>query len=270
MLQHWGGASEQAYYAVAQQFVGVALLATTSILAIFWKEIAEAHHQGNDAKVKRLYLKVSRGLYFISALVAGGLLPWSGEIITLLLGAAYSGGIFTLMLMLLYPVHQSLGQVNGALLYAAGHTRFRAISGIFMMIANITVVYFILAPSNAIVPGFGLASQGMAIKMVIMQLIGINIIGWFTAKIFTWKFDWTYQLVGLGTAVLVGWAVKLLIGFVMGGHVVLLMLVSAFIYLLLMGCVLYVMPWLAGLEREEINTYLYKAVEFVQLRRGGK
>jgi len=42
MLQHWGGSSEQAYYAVAQQFAAVALLATTSILRIFWKEIAEA------------------------------------------------------------------------------------------------------------------------------------------------------------------------------------------------------------------------------------
>jgi O-antigen/teichoic acid export membrane protein len=265
MLQNWGGASEQAYYAIAQQFAGISLLATTSILGIFWKEIAEAHYQRDDEKVKRLYLKVSRALYFIGALAAGMLLPWAGEIIMLLLGAAYSDGIYTLMIMLLYPIYQSLGQVGGTLLYATGHTRFRAISGIVIMVVGITVVYFMLAPNDSFIPGFGLASQGMAIKMVVMQLFTVNIISWFIARIFKWEFDWFYQPVSLGMAILAGFVAKLMITSVISEHVIVLMFGSALIYLLLMGYVLYIMPWLVGLDRIELNIYLAKARKIIRL-----
>lgn len=268
MLQHWGGSSEQAYYAVAQQFAGVALLATTSILKIFWKEIAEANHQGDEKKVKRLYLKVSRGLYFVGALAAGGLLPWASEIITLLLGAAYSDGVFTLMLMFLYPVHQSMGQIGGTMLYATEQTRIQVVLGMAFMATSIVVVYFMLAPNNMVVPGLGLASQGLAIKMVITQLIQVNIMAWFIAKIFGWKFDWTYQVVGLGAAVLAGWVAKLLISFVIGAHVIVLMLGSAILYLLLMGMVVYAMPWITGLERDEMNFYLSKIIDLARFKKG--
>src|SRR6185295_10386550 len=37
LLQHYGGGVEQAYYAVGAQFSGIALIATSSILSIFWK-----------------------------------------------------------------------------------------------------------------------------------------------------------------------------------------------------------------------------------------
>ena len=260
MLQHWGGSSEQAYYAIAQQFAGIALLATTSILKIFWKEIAEAKHRGDVDKIKRLYLKVSRGLYFIGALAAGGLLPWAGEIITLLLGAAYSDGAFTLMLMFLYPVHQSMGQICGTMMFATEQTRLYVLSGIVIMVISIIAVYFMLAPKDATVPGFGLASQGLAIKMVVLQIISVNIIAWFIAKIFDLKFDWLYQVVGLGVAILIGWTTKLLITAIITTHITVLMLSSGILYILLMSLFLYLMPWVAGLERIDIYTYLTRLV----------
>ena len=184
MLQHWGGSSEQAYYAVAQQFAAVALLATTSILRIFWKEIAEAQHQGDTAKVERLYLKVSRGLFFVGAVVAGGLIPWAEEIITAVLADSYIAGTITLMIMFLYPVHQSMGQIGGTMLYATEKKRVQVVLGLTFMTASILVVYFMLAPNTMTVPGLGLASQGLAIKMVVLQLIGVNIQAYVIARIF--------------------------------------------------------------------------------------
>ena len=256
MLQHWGGASEQAYYAVAHQFATVALLATTSILRIFWKEIAEAKHQGDNEKVKRLYQRVSKSLYFLGALGAGGLLPWSAEIITFLLGAAYSDGAFTLMLMFLYPVHQAMGQIGGTMLYATEHSRIQVILGCAFMALSIVVVYFMLAPKSMIVPGLGLASQGLALKMVIMQLIQVNVMAWFIARIFNWKFEWAYQVVGLSAAVVAGWVAKLVVGSVMSVHVTVLIATSVVVYLILMSVVVFMQPWLLGMERAVIQQYL--------------
>lgn len=268
LLQHWGGAIEQAYYAVAQQFAAVALLATTSILRIFWKEIAEARHQGNDEMVRSLYQKVSKGLYFIGALTAGGLLPWTGEIIELLLGTAYSEGRVTMMLMILYPVHQSMGQIGGTMLYATGQTRMQVIIGLVFMATSILVVYFMLAPEHMLIPGFGLASQGLAFKMVIMQLIQVNIMAWFIAKIFGWKFEWTYQLFGLGVAVIAGWTAKLAVGSLITAHVIALMAATGVIYLILVGTAVYMFPWILGIGREDIRQFLIKSSDKVTSRGG--
>jgi len=258
MLQHWGGASEQAYYAVAQQFSAVALLATTSILRIFWKEIAEAKHRGDHEQVRHLYHKVSRGLYCVGAVVAGGLLPWSEEIITLLLGDAYRAGAITLMLMFLYPVHQTIGQIGGTMLYATEHTRIQVVLGLIFMAVSIVVVYFMLAPGSMQVPGFGLASQGLAIKMVALQLISVNVQAWFIARIFGWKFDWTYQVVGLGLAVVAGWGAKSIMTSVITAHITIEMVATGFLYITLVFFMFYLLPWLMGMTRDELNGYLLR------------
>ncbi len=253
MLQHWGGAVEQAYYAVAYQFAAVALLATSSILQIFWKEIAEAHHRQGRARVERLYLKASRSLYFVGAMVAGGLLPWTREILQLTLGAAYAGGAVTLMLMFLYPVHQSMGQIGGTMLYATGQTRIQVALGLGTMGSSLVVAYFMMAPTDAAVPGLALASEGLAYKMVIMQLISVNFMAWLISRVFRWKYDWSHQIVGLALAVAAGWLAKALVTELAGAPILVMMIAAAPIYLALVAGALYLMPWVAGIEREEFR-----------------
>lgn len=252
MLQHWGGAAEQAYYSVAYQFAAVALLATTSILRIFWKEIAEAHHHKDYAQVEQLYFKVSRGLYFLGAVVAGGMLPWAGEIIQLTLGKAYSGGVLTLMLMFLYPVHQSMGQIGGTMLYATGHTRIQVLLGLAFMVTSLTGAYFVMAPSDAIIPGLALASQGLACKMVIMQLVQVNIMAWVIARIFKWKYECGYQIVSLAMALAVGWLAKALVTGWVEAPLLSVMASAVPCYIVPMAALLYLMPGLAGINRNDI------------------
>ena len=101
LLQSFGGSIEQAFYAVAFQFGSLILLFTTSILHIFWKEIAEAHHR-NDATLVKVIAAVFSHSVFISSLSAGFLIPWAEDILTVSVGTAYSGGVATLMVMLLF------------------------------------------------------------------------------------------------------------------------------------------------------------------------
>lgn len=253
MLQHWGGATEQAYYAVAQQFVAVALLATSSILRIFWKEIAEAHHAGDRQRVERLYLRVSRVLYFVGAAVAGGLLPWAEEILQITVGSAYANAAVTLMLMFLYPVHQSMGVIGSTMLYATGHVRTQVVLGIAFMATSLIAAYFMMAPANAPIPGLGLASQGLAWKMVLMQLVQVNIMAWLIARIFGWKFEWIYQPVGLTSCVVLGWLVHAAASPLMAGVVPVVgqMIVSGILYAGLVLALLMLLPWLAGFSRNQ-------------------
>ena len=99
-----------------------------------------------------------------------------------------------------------------------------------------------------------------------MQFIQVNVMAWFVERIFGWKYNWAYQVVGLSAAVLIGWVAKLLITSVITAHVIVLMMGSAIFYLLFMGLFVYAMPWVAGMKRDEINVYLSIAAKKIRLK----
>lgn len=254
LLQNYGGSVEQAYYAVGAQFAGIALIATSSILRIFWKEIAEAHHQGNHARTGSLYQKVSRLLFLVGAMVAGFFIPWAEDLLRMILGTAYVGGATTLAIMFLYPIHQSMGQIGGTMLYATERVSLQVVTGIVFMILSMGVTYLVLAPEDAFVPGLGLASEGLALKMVAMQFIQVNVIAYIIARIWNWPFDWVYQPVSLLGCVGFGWLAHVAVTDLASSTWSLpaLMGVGGLLYLLLMAAFVYAMPWLAGLTRDEL------------------
>lgn len=258
MLQNWGGAVQQAYFGVAQQFAAAALLATSSILRIFWKEIAEATHQGDLKRAKYLYQRISRMLYFIGASITGLVLPWSEHILRMTVGAAYVDGVTTMMLMLLYPVHQSMGQIGGTFLLATGQVRAQVALGAGYMIASLLAGYVVLAPTDAAIPGFGLASQGLAWKMVTLQIVGVNATAWVISRRFGWSFDWGYQLIGLGGCVAIGAIGYYLVTAVIfaGSSLFVQVPIAMTIYGSLLFIMVYAVPSSAGLTRSDITNGL--------------
>lgn len=263
LLQNYGGSVEQAYYSVGAQFAGIALIATSSILRIFWKEIAEAHHQGDHARTGMLYQKVSRILFLIGAMIAGFLIPWAEELLRLILGINYIGGATTLAIMFLFPVHQSMGQIGGTMLYATERVSLQVITGIIFMIVSIGVAYLVLAPGDALVPGLGLASDGLALKMVAMQFIQVNIVAYLIARIWNWPFDWIYQPVSLIGCVGLGWLAHI-ISISLMDHtwpLFMPMCLAGVLYSIAMIIFVYTMPWLAGLTRNELVLDAIKALQ---------
>ena len=255
LLQYYSGSVEQAYYSVAAQFAAIALIFTTSILRIFWKEISEAQKQGNNERVRRLYKKVSRLLFFISAFIAGFLIPWSEVIVSNVLGENYKGGVLTLAIMFVYPVYQSMGQIGGTMLYATERVSIQSIIGVVFMIASMIATYLVLAPSSAFVAGLGLASEGLALKMVVMQFIQVNVTAYVIARIWNWPFDWLYQPFGLLGCLGLGWVVNIGATSLIGGMLpwFVTLFVSALLYFFLVVILVYIMPWLIDVTRREID-----------------
>lgn len=266
LLQQYGGAREQAYYAVAAQFAMVALIATMSVLRIFWKEIAEAQYRGDKQRVETLFRKTSRSLFFLGAVIAGLMLPWSGEILTLMLGPAYSDGKVALAIMFLYPIHQSLGQITGSFLYATERTGLQVKAGLVFMLCSIAVTYVVLAPGDALMPGFGLAATGLALKMVSMQFIQVNVVNFLIARNMGWRFDWHYQVVGLSGVLLAGWVCSSLAR-ASGLPFPLEFVISGTFYFLFMSALLYFMPSLVGLGHAELKSEIHRGYAWLAGRR---
>jgi O-antigen/teichoic acid export membrane protein len=271
LLQVYGGSVQQAYYAVALQFGAIVAIASSSILNVFWKEIAEAHQKGNHERIAILYRRVSRGLFLVSASMAGYLLPWSGDILRLTLGPAYVGGAIVLAIMLVYPIHQSMGQLGAAMLYATGRVRAQVVLGVVTMASSILATYFVLAPPDAPISGFGLGSVGLASKMVVLQLLAVNAVAFYLAKSMRITFDWTYQLVCCFGCFGSGWLAyfishdfyfaveKVWVG----------MLMSAIIHSLIVFTIVWIVPSLTGLTRGELVTTI-RGLVGTKLNHGGR
>ena len=195
MLQTWGGSKEQAYFGVALQISSVGLLTTTAVMRIFWKEIAEVNKGENYNKMGQLYSKVSKVLFFSTTFTVLGMLPWASEILSITAGEAYLGGLITFSLMLMYPIHQSLGILSNTMLYATSNTKLMFWIHSSTLISGLVLTYIILAPSDARFPGFNLSSVGLAVKYLIVQVIVVTIAHWLICRKYGWSHDILYQVV---------------------------------------------------------------------------
>jgi len=258
LLQKFGGAIQQGYYAVGARIAAVSMLATVSILQIFWKEIAEANTQGNMERVRMLYRKISKSLYFVGAFFSCLAIPFSSTILSIVLGSSYKAAWLPFSIMLLYPVHQSLGQITGTMLMATGRTKTKSIIGIAFMGVSIITAYFVLAPKSFLIPGLNLGAKGLALKMVICQLLDVNLMAYFVAKYFKTSFNWAYQFKVLLSLLLLGFVIKISVQWFVSvlafpTHPILLMFISGIFYTGTVAIVLYKSPAIAGLDRVQIN-----------------
>ena len=254
-LQNFGGSVEQGFYGIAYQFAAVCLIGTTSLVNIFWKEIAEAQEKRDFDRVHDLYQKVCRFLYFGAAILCGFLIPWRGDIVQIFLGNGYKASAITLGIMFLFPVHQSLAYFTHTLFFATENTKAQLYLRCIFWGVSIPVSYLVLAPKNAMVPGLELGAMGMAWKVVILQILSVNLMIWWISREFKWKFDWAYQVISLSVVLFFGWIAHEV---VMGINSIFMMNlfltfgIAFLLYSLMSGMFLWFFPWVAGLSREEI------------------
>jgi len=258
LLQKFGGSVQQGYYAIGARFSALSLIATTSMLQVFWKEIAEANSLGNMERVRLLYRRVSRSLYFIGAVISCIMIPFSREILALLLGPSYQAAWLPLSLMFLYPIHQSMGQITGTMLYATGKTKAQSYIGIFFMAISIPTAYVLLAPKSAIVPGFQLGAIGLAIKMVGCQILGVNISAFFVARYINTSFDWSHQINVLLLFLPIGFLSKLFAEHILtsisfDGYTILVMGIAGVFYVIIVTILVRFYPSIAGINKDQIN-----------------
>jgi O-antigen/teichoic acid export membrane protein len=258
LLQKFGGSVQQGYYAIGARFSALSLIATTSMLQVFWKEIAEANSLGNMERVRLLYQRVTRSFYFIGAVISCVMIPFSREILTLLLGAPYQDAWLPLSLMFFYPIHQSMGQITGTMFYATGKTKAQSYIGIFFMTISIPTAYILLASKSAIVPGFQLGAMGLAMKMVGCQILAVNISAFFVARYINIRFDWAHQINVLLLLLPIGFLSKIFSQQILSlvfvdGYTILIMIFAAFIYLVSIAALVCFFPSIAGLNRDKIN-----------------
>jgi hypothetical protein len=77
------------------------------------------------------------------------------------------------MVMALFPMFQTYGQLSGSVFYATGQTALYSNIGVFFLILGLPVTYFLIAPHAAL--GLDTGASGLSLKMVFVQGFGVNV-----------------------------------------------------------------------------------------------
>ena len=96
--------------------------------------------------------------------------------------------------------------------------------------------------------------------MVIMGIISVNLIIWKIDKHYGWRFDWIYQLVGLGVAISIGFSGNIIASKI--AQALSLSLYSEFViyglfYSIFVLLFLWFYPEQAGMTSKELRLYLF-------------
>lgn len=198
LLQIFAGSVQQGFFGLSYQIGAICFLFTRAMTPLLTREFAIAFEKNDLDKMAALFRRYIPLLYSIAAFFACFILVQADKVIAIIGGNAYSGALLPVMLMSLYPIHQTYGQLSGSVFYATGQTRLYRNIGVFFMLIGVPLTYLFIAPPKWF--GFGLGSTGLALKMILQQFLGVNVQLYFNAKFLglSFMFFLKHQILSIG------------------------------------------------------------------------
>jgi O-antigen/teichoic acid export membrane protein len=261
MLQFFSGSEEQGFYSLSYNISQLCFLFSSSLTPLLLREFSVASESNDLKKMKSLFGRYIPLLYSITAFFSCFALVQSEKIILLLGGEIYLGSLIPLMLMVLYPIHQTYGQLSSSVFFATGQTKLYRNIGLFVMFFGLIISFILMAPQEY--SGLNLGALGLSIKMVVLQFIGVNIGLYFNARYLNLSF-FRYLLHQFGVIL-----IFLLLGFLCSmainkfiDTIVISFVISGVLYSLGALIILWLFPSLIGFQKNDIEKLLGKYLKY--------
>lgn len=167
MIQKLCGARQVGYFGIAFQVACMCFIFTSAMTPVITREFSKLLAEKKLESVRTLFLRYLPMLYSTSAFLGVFIAFQAKKIVYLFAGEEFSEGWGSVACMAFYPIHQTYGQVCGALFYACGKTeRYRNISiagTLLGLVISLLMVFY-----------FRFDALGLSIKMVVTQLLVVN------------------------------------------------------------------------------------------------
>jgi O-antigen/teichoic acid export membrane protein len=180
-LQIIDGSKSQGMYSLAFALSSIAGLFLSPFTPLVMQTVAKADEEKDHNLIISTFSNVKL-LYLISVFLSLFFIFHVDQILQLTGGSSFNFGKTTIMIMFLHPMHVVYGQIAGGSLIALKKTKLYTNISIFTTIIGFFITYFLIAPVNYKIPGLGLNSFGLALKVVILQFISVNIQTFFICK----------------------------------------------------------------------------------------
>jgi O-antigen/teichoic acid export membrane protein len=246
---------QQGFYGLSYQIGAICFLFTGAMTPLITREFSIAYAKQDLTQMAHLFRRFIPLLYGVAAFFSCFIAMQAENVAYIFGGSKFSDAAFAIAVMAFYPIHQTYGQLSGAVFYATGQTRLYRNTGLIFWIIGLPLTYFLLAPADMM--GLNAGSTGLAIKMVLIQFIGVNVNLYFISKFLKLSF-WKYfmhQIVCAGCLLLlVFFSLKAVDYLHISTNVLTAFLLNGIIYTISVACFTYFVPALFGLTRKDIHS----------------
>lgn len=185
-LQLFGGSVEQGFYGFSFQIGSLCFLFSSAMTPLLTREFSIAHANNDISRISNLYKKHIPLFYAIAACISCFVAVQSNKVAYIMGGREYNNAVIPLIILAIYPAHQTYGQLCGAVYYATGQTRLYRNIGIGTIAFGLPLTYFLVAPKNFL--GLNLGATGLAIKTELIAIISVNLLLWFNTRLMKLSF----------------------------------------------------------------------------------
>jgi O-antigen/teichoic acid export membrane protein len=175
LLQRMSGSIQTGYYGLAYSIATMCFLFTGAMTPIITREFSKSFENNDLENIKILFKRYIPMLYSISAYFGVFISFQSENLLSLFTDEKFKDAYYVLIIMALYPIHQTYGQLNGSLFFSMNQTKLYRNIGIVTSLFGLIFTYFYLY-----VLEYG--AVGFAWKMVLIQIISVNIQLYFNTK----------------------------------------------------------------------------------------
>lgn len=265
LLQTFSGSEQQGFYSMAYKVGALIFLLSGSMTPLFTREFSVAWIEKDYPRMRYLFERLIPLFFFIASFLAVFVAVHGEQIGILLGGEDYRHAGLSLSIMAFYPIHQTFGQLSGSVFFATGRTKqFRNI-GVSMMIAGLVTTYFLLAPGAY--GGFDLGANGLAVKMIIIQFMGVNIQLFFNTKLLKISYlkFLLLQIVVISVLSMLAYGSSALLSHTFSSEL-LHILASGVVYISLVAVLIFTFPQIIFLKRSDLRKFLQQLLKLISSR----
>jgi len=264
-LQIYGGSVQQGFFGLSFQVGAVCFLFCSAMAPLFTREFSVAHSKSNVPEMRRLFLKHIPFLYSVTAALTCFIVFNSGKVSLLLGGDKFRAASLAVGIMAFYPIHQVYGQLSGSVFFSTGQTKLYRNIGIVSVLFGLLLTYLFIAPRN--LGGLALGANGLALKMVIFNIVAVNLQLYFNCRYLKLSFlklvwhQFFSVLIFLSVSLVLTLSVTLLLSAY--NNLVLIFLLEGLLYCCAVLALIYFVPFIFGLEHQDVQGIMHR-LKFVK------
>lgn len=250
LLQKYGGSEQTGYYGISYSLAAMCLIFTSSMTPLIIREFSKFYEKKDMQRIKELFVLYIPMLYSLATFLSVFLAFQSENILFIFTNGSFYNAYWVLVIMSFYPMHQTYGQLSGGLFYAAGQTRLMRNITFFVQPLGLLVSFLLIYVYN-------LGASGLAIKMIFIQILGVNIQLYFNTKILSLKMMY-FLLHQIFVLVFFCFLAYVSTFYIYSESKIINLFISGTIYLLLTIIGIYMNPSIIGLTRDKMKILLQR------------
>lgn len=250
LLQSISGSIQTGFYGLAYSIAAMCFLFTSAMTPIITREFSKSFEENDIDKVRSLFQRYIPMLYAIATYFSVFIAFQAENLLIIFTDEKFKDALFVLTIMAFYPIHQTYGQLSGSLFFANGTTKLYRDIGLVSSLIGLVFSYLFIYY-------WELGALGFGIKMILAQLIGVNIQLYFNTKVLNIKmlsliYHQSYTIVVFS---MIAYFSSLFINF---NNVLYDFLVCGILYTLFSGVFIYFFPQIISITKSELNQFILR------------